>query len=243
MLGAVHQRLGELEAKRLAQCLPPLPHALQAILRELDSEDASTASVAKIVESDPVLAGRILRMARSGFYSRGREVRRVDEAVARLGLRTTRNLALAASVRQLKAPETLIYGQRGFFMHCFTVAQVATKLARKYRFDSDVVFLAGLMHDVGLFVGEGYDHAEIGRIVARYWKLPEEVCTIIGSHHDVEASPVIQTVRIADLAADATGVGLSEPALVEVDHPWFDEALGYVPDALEQATNAYSALQ
>lgn len=245
MLGAVHQRIGEIEARSLAQRLPPLPLSLDAILRELEREQANTASVGRIVESDAVLAGRLLRMARSGFYSRGREVTRVDEAVARLGLRTTRNLALAASVRQLKAPAHLEYGADGFFMHCFTTAQVAVALARAEHQDADLVFLAGLMHDVGLLVDpEAHDHAMIGSLVARHWKLPEAVCSIIAGHHEPAAEDLgARIVRCADLACDAQGVGLPEAKEIHSDDPLFETALELVPDALTLAEDAYLALQ
>ncbi|MCB9671828.1 MAG: HDOD domain-containing protein [Alphaproteobacteria bacterium] len=244
MLGAVHQRLGELEAKSLAQRIPPLPRSLDAILRELDREEATTWSVGKIVASDPVLAGRILRMARSGFYSRGREVKRVDEAVARLGLRTTRNLALAASLRQIRAPEHLVYGTDGFFLHCFTTAHVAVGLARARRLDSDIVFLAGLMHDVGLLVETmDYDHAAVGRVIAQHWKLPAEVGQIIADHHEPDEDPSTRAVHFADLACEANGVGLPGPVDVSSDDPMFAEAMDLVPEALELAQDAYRALQ
>lgn len=244
MLGAVHQRIGEIEARSLAQRLPPLPRSLDAILKELEREQATTASVGRIVESDPVLAGRLLRMARSGFYSRGRQVKRVDEAVARLGLRTTRNLALAASVRQLKAPAHMEYGADGFFMHCFTTAQVAVTLARAERLDADLVFLAGLMHDVGLLLDpEAHDHAIIGSHVARHWKLPEEVCEIIAHHHDAVSEGSTRVVHFADLACDAVGVGLKEPREITSDDPMFTTALELVPEAQAMAEDAYLALQ
>ncbi len=243
MLGAVHRRLGEIEAKSLAQRLPALPRSLDAILRELERREATTWSVGAIVASDPVLAGRILRMARSGFYSRGREVTRAEEAVARLGLRTTRNLALAAAVRQLKPPPHLAYDGRGFFLHCFCTAQVATAMARNHGLDRDLLFLAGLMHDVGLLLDvDGYDHAAIGQIVARHWRLPEQVGTIIAHHHDPIDDPAVLVVSFADRACDAAGVGLGTPE-PPWEHPLFDEAMSHVPDALALAEDAYRALQ
>jgi putative nucleotidyltransferase with HDIG domain len=244
MLGAVHRHLGELEARRLAQRVPPLPASLDAILREVQSPDASAHVVGRLVAADPVLSGRVLRMVRSGFYSRGRPVVRAEEAVARLGLRTTRNIALAASVRQLAPPPGLGYDQQGFFLHSFATASVATALARSHGEDPDLLFLAGLMHDVGLLIEvAGYDHALVGAIVARHWKLPEALSSIIAAHHAEDATGAAALVQAADRAVDAAGVGLAVCIPCAVDDALFEEAQTHVQDASARAMEALDALR
>ena len=54
------------------------------------------------------------------------------------------------------------------------------------------------------------DHAHVGGIVAQQWSFPDELARSIGQHHnpDVEPTPVLDTVHVANLLAKSIGVGL-----------------------------------
>lgn len=228
----------------MAQRIPPLARSLDAILREVDSDEGTCVTVGRLVASDPVLSGRVLRMAQSGFYSRGHRVVRAEDAVSRLGLRTVRNVALAASLRQLEPPATLAYDAEGFFLHCFTTASVAADLGRAHGLDADVLFLAGLMHDVGSLIDlPGHDHAVLGSVVAQHWKLPDVIVQIIASHHVESDAPLCRAVRFADRASDAAGVGLAVPVPFDDPDPMYAEALELVDAGASRAQEAYNALR
>ena len=60
-------------------------------------DDTTAAEIARIAQTDPALAGRLIRQANSAAHGGGR-LASVTEAILRLGLKTVRNLALGFSL-------------------------------------------------------------------------------------------------------------------------------------------------
>jgi HD-like signal output (HDOD) protein len=81
------------ELKATNQLPSPTGVAL-ALLRLAESEDTTTADIAHVLQSDPALSGRILKVANSAYSGRCRPATSVREAVTQLGIRLTRNIAL-----------------------------------------------------------------------------------------------------------------------------------------------------
>jgi len=54
------------------------------------------------------------------------------------------------------------------------------------------------------------DHAHVGGIVAQQWSFPAALARSVGQHHspDVEPTPVLDTVHVANLVVKSIGVGL-----------------------------------
>jgi len=78
--------------------LPSPTGVAMAILRLTQSDKASARDIAEVLESDPALAGRILKHANSASVGASRPAVAVADAVVRLGLRTVRQLALGFSL-------------------------------------------------------------------------------------------------------------------------------------------------
>lgn len=85
------------ELKATGQLPSPTGVAMQ-ILRMADSERTTTAEISRILQADPALAGRILKLANSSCFGRTRPVTSVREAVTHLGTRMVRNVALGFSL-------------------------------------------------------------------------------------------------------------------------------------------------
>jgi HD-like signal output (HDOD) protein len=78
--------------------LPGAPRVYMAICRALENPNVDVQAIAEQVMGDPVLAARVLQMANSAMYAAGQTINNVPYAVSRLGLKTTRNLVLAAEL-------------------------------------------------------------------------------------------------------------------------------------------------
>ncbi|HEX4794509.1 MAG TPA: HDOD domain-containing protein, partial [Humisphaera sp.] len=89
------------EMERLLETIPPLPQGAIQVLRELDSPDASAASVAKAIACEPVMAATVVRLSNSTAMGLRREVTSVSDAVAYLGFSTTKSLFLKFNVESL----------------------------------------------------------------------------------------------------------------------------------------------
>lgn len=160
---------GQMEeiSKGLRQ-IPPLPQGVIQVMRELDSREASAASVASAIAREPVMAASLLRIANSAATGLRREVSNISEAVAYLGFSTTKSLFLRLNM------DALVPSGRGcngydadkLWVHAVAVAQAAEDLARRAGgTDPQLALTAGLLHDIGkLAINNQYDHT-----VARLW--------------------------------------------------------------------------
>jgi putative nucleotidyltransferase with HDIG domain len=211
-----------LDMKRLAgqvQALPPLPQAMAEVMLALGNQALSAQRSIALIESDPALAGRTLRLANSAFYGMAGRVASIGDAVRLLGLRTVASVLSAVALHGLlKLPACPGFDFEAYWRHAIATALAARALAPLAGVDADQAFLAGLMHDVGQLVlaahlpvdaqatidharqaGQplhqaeqallGFSHAEVGAWVARHWHFPETIASAIECHHGLDLPP------------------------------------------------------
>lgn len=78
--------------------LPSPKGVALAILEMCRRDDTTAADIARIAQTDPALAGRLIRQANSAAIAGSRPVASVTEAILRLGMGTVRNLAMGFSL-------------------------------------------------------------------------------------------------------------------------------------------------
>jgi hypothetical protein len=127
------------------------------VRRALDDPEVPVATVAKLIQAEPVLAARVVAVANSvAFNSSGRSIADVRSAVSRLGFRTVRSLATAFLVRQMNAGAGAGPVQQRMatqlWEHTSHVTALAHVLARRVtHVDAEVALFAGIIHEVGGF--------------------------------------------------------------------------------------------
>ncbi len=184
--------------------LPPLSPQAVALLESLD-ESAGAHDVVILVERDPGLSVRVLRIANSAFYGLPGKVGSIREAVLLLGMSTIRSIALASVMSSVFSHSSAgILELRKYWRDSFLVALYAQALAQKWGADESMAFTAGLLHDIGLIVLEltnslmlqavfrcvqenalsvleaekavlGIQHYEIGADLLASWHLPAPI--------------------------------------------------------------------
>jgi HD-like signal output (HDOD) protein len=134
--------------------LPALPATYSALMKELQSEDASIGTIGKIIESDMGMTAKILQMVNSAFFGLGREVTGATQAVSLLGLETVKALVLVVGVFS-QADEKKFPGNVSLDAlcgHCLEVGSYARAICRHEKVDKNLAenaYTAGLLHDVG----------------------------------------------------------------------------------------------
>ena len=134
--------------------LPTLsPVAMQLIERASDDE-CSARDLAGLVEQDPSLAVRVLKMANSAFFHAGSPVSTLTQAVVQLGFQRLRIMALSISLR-----DTFPMGKVGgmdyerFWRMSLYRGLIAMNLASRDRsWNAEEAFVAGLTREVGLLI-------------------------------------------------------------------------------------------
>lgn len=144
-------------ARDIARALPSLaspPIVYQRLTALLERPDWTTGRVAEIVEADPGLTARVLRLANSPVYWVPRQVYSIEDAVQIIGLTELRNLVLVTTViENFRGIPSDLLSLRHFWLRAVHCASAASALAEADRpADTRALFVAGLLHDVGSIV-------------------------------------------------------------------------------------------
>lgn len=133
--------------------LPGFPDLLLRLEQELKRDDVNVSRIAGLVRMDPVVSGQILRLANSSWYDRGgKPVQDLTRAVIRLGLPLTRDLVGALTLPSLFGKGGGALDSNRYWRHSFSVALLAQSLGRLQnlsREQMDLLWVAGILHDVG----------------------------------------------------------------------------------------------
>ena len=126
------------------------------VQRALDDPDCHIEAAARLVQTEPLLAARVVALANSVAFNRaGRPITEVRVAVQRLGFRMVRALSMAVVTRQM-AGVSLVPRHRTMaeqlWEHTAHVAALAHVLARHVtKQDAETAIFAGVVHEVGAF--------------------------------------------------------------------------------------------
>ena len=143
--------LARLEAGYALPALSPV--AVRLV--ELASDDTCSASdLAGLIEKDPSLAVRLLRLANSAFFRSTQPVSTLKEAVVRVGFHRLRIMALSLSLRETFPMDRV--GPLNFEMFWKTSvyrALLAKSLAHLLKScQPEEAFVAGLISEIGLLI-------------------------------------------------------------------------------------------
>lgn len=191
----------------LAQCLkdmqtrnislPTLPDISLKIRKAINDERANNSRIARVVQVDPAITGRLIHIANSPLYLGRKKIESCPEALTRLGLRAAQHFITSfamKSVFQAKSPYVRKRMQE-LWAHSSYVAAISAVMAHKtHGFDPDRAMLAGLVHDIGVvpvltcadrnpqLVGNHQQidqaveavRADMGMLVIKAWNFPED---------------------------------------------------------------------
>ncbi len=133
--------------------MPEMPELALRIRSAIQDPKNGPHDVARILQADPTVTGRIIQVANSPMYRATHPISDGLSAVTRLGLRTTRDLVVAFTLQRTFKPKHPLIKQRlkQMWQHSGHVAAIANVLAQSVRgIDPEQAMLAGLLHDIGI---------------------------------------------------------------------------------------------
>jgi HD-like signal output (HDOD) protein len=179
--------------------LPSMPEVALRIRAYAQDPDVSLALLARVAQTDPAVSGALIRAANSSLYAHGAEVTSVREAVGRLGLKTTQNLAVAQSISSVFQARSSLLRRRAHevWQHSVALSSIASAIARRIGgIDPERALLAGLLARVGTvpilgfidalddtpserFVDSALNKltAPVGVLVISYWEMGSDLTT------------------------------------------------------------------
>jgi len=186
--------MSQLEQLKLSGQLPTPRGVALAILELSRRENATLAEIARVVQTDPALSGRLIKLANTASHI-ARPVVSVQEAVVRQGMATVRQLALGFSLLdQHRDGACKEFDYPRYWSHSLLMALSMQALGtRVHVAAADELFVCGLLAQVGqLALATAYAH---------------EYNAVLTAHHADPARPLIAHEK-ACLETDHIELGL-----------------------------------
>jgi HD-like signal output (HDOD) protein len=120
------------------------------ILATLCDPALDARQIAEVIQRDPGIAARVLKVANSAFYGSSRQIGSLDRALMLLGLDGVRTIAAAACLDRGTPRDShqAPIDPRALTRHCVASAFAAESLSKRSgRAVPSVAFMAALLHD------------------------------------------------------------------------------------------------
>jgi HD-like signal output (HDOD) protein/GGDEF domain-containing protein len=205
--------------------LPTLPVAAMKVLELVQDPDVDVQALGKVIEYDPALAARLVRLSNSSLFGLSREISSVRQALVILGLRTVKLAALSFTLLD----SFVASGGKDSMSHCWrqiiTNAMASRLLAPLFKVDPEEAFLAGLMQDIGSLIcaqalgakylnivelskeeanpdlahyereAFGFSHTDASVQLLEHWRLPHRITEAVRDHEDVDLKVALSERR------------------------------------------------
>jgi putative nucleotidyltransferase with HDIG domain len=261
----------ELERKltTAVERMPAFPKSVQAILEMTRNINCLPKDLVGVIEKDPVMTMKILRIINSAYYGLPNKITSVGQSVVYLGINTIKNLALSfAAVGILPRFNTTGFDIQRYLLHSLTVASIARSLCEKYaraEIDPTDCYIAGLLHDFGKVVFAQFMAVDFMKSLAATSDLGiplfQAEQEIIGADHAYVgallakkwqfAEPLVLCIRDhhrADAEPSAmldclrmADIVCRKHAFGDAGNPWRDEELAQIPERFEADIDAVLA--
>lgn len=197
-----------------------LPQVTVKIINIVENPKSTARDLHEVIKTDPALSAKLLKVVNSAFYGLPGQVANIDRAIVLLGLAAVKNIAVAASISRFFKGKTVSpnFSPTDLWRHSVAVGVAARNIARvsKKHGIPDELFVAGLIHDLGILVERqafpdqfndvveraaatgdnfltcereiiGADHQAFGNGLTTKWKFPKHLRAAVGFHHNPEA--------------------------------------------------------
>lgn len=212
--------------KQPADTLQLIPAAAIELLQLPHSEASVNRDLAKVIETEPTLSVQILKIVNSAASGFSYPIASIRQAISMLGFARIRNIALKLLFynKLIRNKASTHFDFLRFWQHSLFVAALSRELSVHLDHpDPDLLYTAGLFHDIGKIVLEnhgiikygvflecyvhesssfiqsereyyGVTHEQVGHVFCRDYLLPDVITAVVSFHHSDEPSvPLFQT--------------------------------------------------
>jgi len=140
----------QLEQLKISDQLPSPRGVALAILELSRRENVTLGEIARVVQTDPALSSRLIKLANAGSQI-ARPVVSLQEAVVRLGIASVRQLALGFSLLdQYRSGRCTAFDYQAYWSHSLLMGLAMQGLADRIRVAApDEMFICGLLAQIG----------------------------------------------------------------------------------------------
>jgi putative nucleotidyltransferase with HDIG domain len=188
--------------------MPAFPKSVQRILELTRDVNCTPKDLVQVIDKDPVVTVKILKVVNSAYYSLPRQITSVNHAVVYLGFNTIKNLALSiAAIGILPKHNAADFDVEKYLLHSLSTAVLAKQLAQRLD-DADPMdcFIGGLLHDFGKVVCAQFMPAEFKQALriseVDGTSLHQALQHTLGTDHAVIGAMLVEKWRFAPSLID-----------------------------------------
>lgn len=185
----------------------PFPETARRLADMTRMPQARISNAVRILETDPGLSARLLRLVNSPGYALRMRCTSLRHAAALVGLERLNHISTTAAVLDMFGDNTEVSAQ--ILDHSTIVGAFCRYFAVSFSLPAEELFTCGFLHDIGkLFLLEaegdayaallsqssadshererelyGFDHASLGAHVLHAWNIPDPVPLVVAWHH------------------------------------------------------------
>lgn len=199
--------------------LPTLSPNIQRILAACEDHDISQGALANVLGESPTIAARLLGLANSSFFGQQGRIHSLSHAISVLGMVTVRSVAIGLALSGVfKTDRCPHFRLDRYWLSAVVTALMASRLnpsiMASIRPPNDSVYMAGLLHNIGLLalaylhpeemdaalssyasdpsrkladhIRETLeiDHYQAGVWLGSKWHLPRDILLVMEHHYD-----------------------------------------------------------
>ena len=232
--------------------LSSIKNVTSGIVRIISDPGSSAKDLKELIEIDPPLTAKVLKLANSAYYSPGKRIGEIGQAIITIGFDAVKELALSQKVCEIfdKDESLAGYSRMLLWKHSISVALLGKMIYRReFGERGENIYAAGVLHDIGLIVEDqflqdrfkeilmrstmqeknlpqlerrvlGYNHTDIGRVIAADWNFPRELSAAIGYHHTPDRAKqkfarIAATLYIAECLSASCEIGYADTRFID----------------------------
>ncbi|NVM03080.1 MAG: HDOD domain-containing protein [Candidatus Helarchaeota archaeon] len=138
-----------------------IKHTVMELIKIIDNPSSSAKDLKNIIEIDPPLTAKLLKLTNSAYYGFRRKISEIQEAIVYIGFDDVKELALRQKVCELFESNDYLFGYTriSLWKHSVAVA-LCSKLIyrREFRERGENIYATGLLHDIGVIVLDQFLH-------------------------------------------------------------------------------------
>ena len=145
-------------------------NVVSGITKIINDPKSSAKDLKEIIQIDPPLTGKLLKLANSVYYSPRTEISEIQQAIIWVGYEALKELALSQKVCEVFAGDTDIegYSRNLLWKHSVAVALLGKMIYRReFGEKGENIYVAGLMHDIGIIALDQFCQDDFRLILSR----------------------------------------------------------------------------
>jgi two-component system cell cycle response regulator len=205
----------------------PSPHGVGlALLQITQKSEASIDEVVAVLQADPTLTGRILKLANSALLAVSQPATTAREAAMRLGLRAVRNVSLGFSLLAgNRSGRCAAFDYEDYWTHSLATAVGCQLVAeRSGGVEPSEAFTCGLLSGIGRLALASVHGEAYARVLERARgqgsaRLAEIESEVLGAHHRELAAAMLRDWKLPRAYSDAVALVGSGQSADELTDP------------------------